>query len=167
MFLKYSDKDFLKRHKECCRTKQGSPRCLHMCDIYIFFCNSFDLVLFLKLGETSVMVTAVSKTKPSPAQFMPLLVGSLTLRRNSQPAFVIRLWLSRDHPEELFSSIVTCICNVNTFGRGVFGLSNERTARALDRWTTDRKRLPQVESPLIIWGESWAPVTTRSSPADS
>ncbi|MEE6474717.1 hypothetical protein FKM82_010469 [Ascaphus truei] len=28
----------------------------------------------VKLGETSVMVTAVSKTKPSPSQFMPLVV---------------------------------------------------------------------------------------------
>ncbi|TNN63719.1 Polyribonucleotide nucleotidyltransferase 1, mitochondrial [Liparis tanakae] len=30
--------------------------------------------LSLKLGDTSVMVTAVSKTKPSPSQFMPLVV---------------------------------------------------------------------------------------------
>uniref|UniRef100_G3P9V5 polyribonucleotide nucleotidyltransferase n=1 Tax=Gasterosteus aculeatus aculeatus TaxID=481459 RepID=G3P9V5_GASAC len=37
----------------------------------IYLC---DLVLFLKLGDTSVMVTAVSKTKPSPSQFMPLVV---------------------------------------------------------------------------------------------
>uniref|UniRef100_A0A3Q2GGH5 Polyribonucleotide nucleotidyltransferase 1 n=1 Tax=Cyprinodon variegatus TaxID=28743 RepID=A0A3Q2GGH5_CYPVA len=28
----------------------------------------------VQLGETSVMVTAVSKTKPSPSQFMPLVV---------------------------------------------------------------------------------------------
>lgn len=28
----------------------------------------------LQLGDTSVMVTAVSKTKPSPSQFMPLVV---------------------------------------------------------------------------------------------
>uniref|UniRef100_A0A8C3AYX6 Polyribonucleotide nucleotidyltransferase 1, mitochondrial n=1 Tax=Cyclopterus lumpus TaxID=8103 RepID=A0A8C3AYX6_CYCLU len=35
------------------------------------FVNFF---LFLKLGDTSVMVTAVSKTKPSPSQFMPLVV---------------------------------------------------------------------------------------------
>ncbi|KAG8554055.1 hypothetical protein GDO81_003649 [Engystomops pustulosus] len=28
----------------------------------------------VKLGDTSVMVTAVSKTKPSPSQFMPLVV---------------------------------------------------------------------------------------------
>lgn len=32
--------------------------------------------LFLtKLGDTAVMVTAVSKTKPSPSQFMPLVVS--------------------------------------------------------------------------------------------
>lgn len=43
----------------------------------IYLC---DLVLFLKLGDTSVMVTAVSKTKPSPSQFMPLVVCSLTLQ---------------------------------------------------------------------------------------
>lgn len=32
---------------------------------------------YLQLGETSVMVTAVSKTKPSLSQFMPLVVSSL------------------------------------------------------------------------------------------
>uniref|UniRef100_A0A8C3B064 Polyribonucleotide nucleotidyltransferase 1, mitochondrial n=1 Tax=Cyclopterus lumpus TaxID=8103 RepID=A0A8C3B064_CYCLU len=37
----------------------------------LMFVNFF---LFLKLGDTSVMVTAVSKTKPSPSQFMPLVV---------------------------------------------------------------------------------------------
>uniref|UniRef100_A0A674PFI7 polyribonucleotide nucleotidyltransferase n=1 Tax=Takifugu rubripes TaxID=31033 RepID=A0A674PFI7_TAKRU len=31
-------------------------------------------LIFCKLGETSVMVTAVSKTKPSSSQFMPLVV---------------------------------------------------------------------------------------------
>uniref|UniRef100_A0A8K9V777 Polyribonucleotide nucleotidyltransferase 1 n=1 Tax=Oncorhynchus mykiss TaxID=8022 RepID=A0A8K9V777_ONCMY len=30
--------------------------------------------LFIQLGDTTVMVTAVSKTKPSPSQFMPLVV---------------------------------------------------------------------------------------------
>lgn len=31
-------------------------------------------LLSLKLGDTSVMATAVSRTKPSPSQFMPLVV---------------------------------------------------------------------------------------------
>ncbi|XP_010783292.1 polyribonucleotide nucleotidyltransferase 1, mitochondrial [Notothenia coriiceps] len=38
------------------------------------FARFADGSAVVKLGETSVMVTAVSKTKPSPSQFMPLVV---------------------------------------------------------------------------------------------
>ncbi|XP_015705640.1 polyribonucleotide nucleotidyltransferase 1, mitochondrial-like [Coturnix japonica] len=35
-----------------------------------------DGAAVVQLGDTAVMVTAVSKTKPSPSQFMPLVVSS-------------------------------------------------------------------------------------------
>ncbi|KAM3606541.1 uncharacterized protein V6R79_018278 [Siganus canaliculatus] len=38
------------------------------------FARFADGAAVVQLGETSVMVTAVSKTKPSPSQFMPLVV---------------------------------------------------------------------------------------------
>ncbi|KAM8946909.1 polyribonucleotide nucleotidyltransferase 1, mitochondrial [Pelodytes ibericus] len=38
------------------------------------FARFADGCAIVQLGETSVMVTAVSKTKPSPSQFMPLVV---------------------------------------------------------------------------------------------
>ncbi|KAM4693802.1 polyribonucleotide nucleotidyltransferase 1, mitochondrial [Discoglossus pictus] len=38
------------------------------------FARFADGCAVVKLGDTSVMVTAVSKTKPSPSQFMPLVV---------------------------------------------------------------------------------------------
>lgn len=47
--------------------------------IFSYLCEPV-LFSFLKLGATSVMVTAVSKTKPSPSQFMPLVVCSLTIQ---------------------------------------------------------------------------------------
>lgn len=39
-------------------------------------------------------------------------------------------------------------------------------AASINRWTTDRKQRPQVESPQTTWGGRWAPRTMRSSPAD-
>lgn len=63
--------------------------CLMLCVIFVcffFFDDLFHLFLCLKLGETSVMVTAVSKTKPAVSQFMPLVV-------RFQPVFVLRLFI--------------------------------------------------------------------------
>uniref|UniRef100_A0A3Q3D3R6 Polyribonucleotide nucleotidyltransferase 1, mitochondrial n=1 Tax=Hippocampus comes TaxID=109280 RepID=A0A3Q3D3R6_HIPCM len=45
-----------------------------LCLRFAYFISITILTAFLKLGDTSVMVTAVSKTKPSPSQFMPLVV---------------------------------------------------------------------------------------------
>uniref|UniRef100_A0A3Q3H163 polyribonucleotide nucleotidyltransferase n=1 Tax=Labrus bergylta TaxID=56723 RepID=A0A3Q3H163_9LABR len=55
------------------------------CALVVFFCRKLEISsgrfarfadgsAVVQLGETSVMVTAVSKTKPSVAQFMPLVV---------------------------------------------------------------------------------------------
>lgn len=118
-----------------------------MCDFYIHF------FLFLKLGETSVMVTAVSKTKPSPSQFMPLVVRPLTSLCG----------VYRAHSEGFFLSS----CYICMECKRISWLSGEWMSALINRWTTDRKQLLQVESPPTIWGESWAPPTTRSSPADS
>uniref|UniRef100_A0AAZ3Q537 polyribonucleotide nucleotidyltransferase n=1 Tax=Oncorhynchus tshawytscha TaxID=74940 RepID=A0AAZ3Q537_ONCTS len=41
-------------------------------DVQTSYSDAFHL--FIQLGDTTVMVTAVSKTKPSPSQFMPLVV---------------------------------------------------------------------------------------------
>lgn len=52
----------------------------------IFFSGNFSFYLFFltQLGDTAVMVTAVSKTKPSPSQFMPLVVST-----NDRISFVL------------------------------------------------------------------------------
>ena len=78
----------------------------------VALCVTCSLV-FLKLGDTSVMVTAVSKTKPSPSQFMPLVVSPLntaslcvwgrpTKRPERSPAL-------RGAVEHISMSIV-CVC---------------------------------------------------------
>jgi len=38
--------------------------------------NFFFFSSLIQLGDTAVMVTAVSKTKPSASQFMPLVVST-------------------------------------------------------------------------------------------
>lgn len=44
----------------------------------ILVAGSFNIYFFflIQLGDTAVMVTAVSKTKPSASQFMPLVVST-------------------------------------------------------------------------------------------
>lgn len=62
----------------------------------ILFAGNFSFYLFFltQLGDTAVMVTAVSKTKPSPSQFMPLVVST-----NDRISFVlISSRLSSDNP---------------------------------------------------------------------
>lgn len=106
--------------------------------VFVFFacsCSHDDCDLLFQLGETSVMVTAVSKTKPSTTQFMPLVVCPATNALKSSMC--------------LDTSARQLSCTVS-----------------ITRWTTDKKQRPRVESPQTIWGESSAPRTTRSSPAD-
>lgn len=38
--------------------------------------GNFNIFFLTQLGDTAVMVTAVSKTKPSASQFMPLVVST-------------------------------------------------------------------------------------------
>lgn len=55
-------------------------------EIYWYFC-----MYSTKSGDTAVMVTAVSKTKPSPSQFMPLVVSIclfICLQNSINVAFV-------------------------------------------------------------------------------
>lgn len=73
------------------------------------FGNPFHFCFFLKLGETSVMVTAVSKTKPSPSQFMPLVVCSLFLDCDCV--------VYRTHSGFFLFCLVISIYNVKVFGR--------------------------------------------------
>ncbi|XP_075059947.1 polyribonucleotide nucleotidyltransferase 1, mitochondrial [Mixophyes fleayi] len=61
-----------------CRAASGSV-CVELCGRKLEIASGklarfADGCAVVKLGDTSVMVTAVSKTKPSPSQFMPLVV---------------------------------------------------------------------------------------------
>uniref|UniRef100_A0A8C5WCJ3 polyribonucleotide nucleotidyltransferase n=1 Tax=Leptobrachium leishanense TaxID=445787 RepID=A0A8C5WCJ3_9ANUR len=62
----------------------------------------------VKLGETSVMVTAVSKTKPSPSQFMPLVVDyrQKSAAAGRIPTNYLRRETGPSHSEILTSRII-------------------------------------------------------------
>ncbi|XP_053316705.1 polyribonucleotide nucleotidyltransferase 1, mitochondrial isoform X2 [Spea bombifrons] len=61
-----------------------------------------------KLGETSVLVTAVSKTKPSPSQFMPLVVDyrQKSAASGRIPTNHLRREMGSSHNEILTSRII-------------------------------------------------------------
>ncbi|XP_063297475.1 polyribonucleotide nucleotidyltransferase 1, mitochondrial [Pelobates fuscus] len=67
-----------------------------------------DGCAIVKLGETSVMVTAVSKTKPSPSQFMPLVVDyrQKSAAAGRIPTNHLRRELGSSHSEILTSRII-------------------------------------------------------------
>ncbi|KAM9804124.1 polyribonucleotide nucleotidyltransferase 1, mitochondrial [Neosynchiropus ocellatus] len=72
------------------------------------FARFADGSAVVQLGETSVMVTAVSKTKPSPSQFMPLVVDyrQKAAAAGRIPTNYLRRELGTTHNEILTSRLV-------------------------------------------------------------